>query len=48
MNEFEKKLDRIIFNGVTVRDEKFYLYSNLVNFFKDWQPPKKPVVEVEP
>lgn len=40
MSEFEKKLDRIIFNGVTVRDEKFYLYSNLVSFFKDWQPPK--------
>ena len=45
MSEFEKKLDRIIFNGVTVRDEKFYLYSNLVSFFKDWQPPK-PLVKI--
>ena len=44
MSEFEKKLDRIICNGVTVRDEKFYLYSNLVSFFKDWQPPKPLVV----
>lgn len=45
MSEFEERLDRIICNGVTVRDEKFYLSSNLVRFFKDWQPPKE-LVEV--
>ena len=45
MSEFEKKLNIIICNGVTIHDEKFYLFSNLVSFFKDWQPPKK-LVEV--
>lgn len=44
MSEFEKKLNRIICNGVTIHDEKFYLFSNLVSFFKDWQPPKPLVV----
>lgn len=45
MSEFEKELSRILCNGVTVSDEKFYLSSNLVSFFKDWQPSKK-LVEV--
>lgn len=45
MSEFEKELNRIPRNGATERDEGFYLYSNLVRYFKDWQPPK-PLVEV--
>lgn len=45
MSEFEKELNRIPRNGVAEREEGFYLYSNLVRYFKDWQPPKK-LVEV--
>lgn len=36
---FESKLNRLIFNGVApVTEEKFYLKSNLIKFFKNWHP----------
>lgn len=42
MSMFEEHLNKLIFNGVApVTDEKFYLKSNLVNYFKDWQLSKR-------
>lgn len=45
MTEFEEALDKIICNGVApVTNEEFYLKSNLLLHFKDYQQQALPVV----